>query len=201
MQHEECPNLILGEPVRPFEVVDLDLAFLFLRLDFLGGNRAIRKCRKKLVYFGLRQYVFSQDSSPFPLCSTSSNLLQQEARDVNIVDRSLSKAVIQGIFQLLLQRILFGCVELLKRRSTQELHRRVKDLCLRDGVDLAVLHHIGLAGIELHDNARLEILAGTTAADIDQDAFLRIAELVEHARIMARLAAASILRMRRGLRL
>ena len=43
MQHEERANLILGEFIRPLEVVDLDLAFLFFRLDFLSGDRAIRK--------------------------------------------------------------------------------------------------------------------------------------------------------------
>ena len=106
VQHEERANLIFRELIRSFEVIYLDFTLFFLRLDFLGGNRAVRKCRKQLVYFGLRQYVLSQDPSPFPLCSVSCCLLQQEAGDVNIVDGALTQTIVQRVFQLLLQFIL-----------------------------------------------------------------------------------------------
>ena len=109
----------------------------------------------------------------------------------------MSQTLVERILQLLLERILLGCVKLLQRCSTQELHRRIEDLRLRDRTDLAVHNIIRLAGVELQNDARLEELAGASAADIDENAFLRVAKLVEHPGIVIRFAPAAILRMRR----
>ena len=54
MQHVKRADLILGELVRSFEIVNLDLFLLFICLDFLCGNRTVRKRRQQFIYLGLR---------------------------------------------------------------------------------------------------------------------------------------------------
>ena len=54
MQHVKRTDLVFGELVRPLEIVNLDLLLFFICLDFLCGNRTVRKCRQQFIYLGLR---------------------------------------------------------------------------------------------------------------------------------------------------